>query len=78
MSIRAMRERAGMSRYALAKATGMSYQGLFMIEHEDRTPRLETLHKVSEVLAKKLGVGSAQVLAELTAPSTGEAVEASA
>lgn len=75
MSIRAIRERAGMSRYALAKATGMSYQGLFKIEHEDRTPKLETLHKVSSALAERLGVDPSEVLAELTAPAPPEAAQ---
>lgn len=67
MSIKDMRTRAGVSRYALAKETGLSYQGLYLLESQGRTPKLETLQKVSTALAGPLGVTPAEVLAELTA-----------
>ncbi|MGY2892518.1 transcriptional regulator with XRE-family HTH domain [Deinococcus sp. UYEF24] len=63
-----IRGRTQMSRYALAQAVGMSYQGLSRIEGGRVEPRLKTLQRISSVLAEKLGVPAAEVLSELTAP----------
>ena len=63
-----IRKRAGVSRYALAQETGLSYQGLSMIEGNKVAPKLDSLQRISTVLAAKLGVPVADVLAELTAP----------
>lgn len=44
--LRAARERIGMSRYALAKKTGISQPGLAHLESEDRSPNWTTVQLV--------------------------------
>ena len=61
-----IRKRAGVSRYALAQEAGLTYQGLSLIEAQKVAPKLDSLQRISAVLATKLGVPVADILAELT------------
>lgn len=56
LTIRSLREIKGMSRVELAEATGISESYLKKIENGDRRPRLETYHKIMEVLDADVSV----------------------
>lgn len=64
--IKALRGRANLSRYALAKQTGLSESGLYQIESGKRGAGRETLEALSRVLAKPLKMKPSKVYAELT------------
>ncbi len=64
--ISAVRERAGLSRYALANLAGMTQSGLYQIEKGKRTASRETLEALSKVLAKPLKMKPSKVYSELT------------
>lgn len=64
--IRAVRERAGVSRYALAKVTGLTESGLYQIETGRRNAGRETLEAISKALAKTLKSKPSKVYSELT------------
>ena len=63
-----IRKRAGMSRYALAQAAELSYQGLTNIETGGvAEAKVKTIRRISKALAKQLGVNPDQLMVELTA-----------
>ena len=51
--IREHRERAGLTRYALAKRAGLTWQGLKNIEVHRRNPSVPTLRRIGEGLGVK-------------------------
>jgi transcriptional regulator with XRE-family HTH domain len=47
------RRRAGLSQAALARAAGLSTDGVLKLEHGNRQPRLDTIWKLARVLEVK-------------------------
>jgi len=54
--IRTARQDAGMTRYALAKAAGISSNGLKAIEEAEASPSVATLEKLAAALGGKLAI----------------------
>jgi transcriptional regulator with XRE-family HTH domain len=48
--IRALREKRGLTRSQLAREVGVTFAGVFNWEKEGRTPRMDTLTRLAEVL----------------------------
>lgn len=48
--IEAVRKAKGMSRYRMAKITGMDYKQLYNYERKGMDPKLSTLRKIAEAL----------------------------
>lgn len=64
--ISAVRERAGLSRYALANLAGITHSGLYQIEKGKRTASRETLEALSRALSVPLRMKPSRVYSELT------------
>lgn len=54
--LRQERERRGLSKYALANASGVSQQMIAYIESEERNPTLEILLRLARALEVDLGI----------------------
>jgi DNA-binding XRE family transcriptional regulator len=67
--LKELREEAGISQYALAKAAGISKQAVNMLERGSNEPSWETVRKLARAL--KLDVTAFDV-GELTVPGFGE------
>ena len=49
-------EKRGMTRYAIAKASGVSQAQLSKLMREQRSPRLDTAEKIVRALGKRLTI----------------------
>ena len=67
--LKELREEAGISQYALAKAAGISKQAVNMLERGSNEPSWETVRKLARAL--RLDVTAFDV-GELTVPGFGE------
>ncbi len=52
--LKAVRESKGMTRYALAKAAGVSFNGLRSIENREVSPSVAILKKLAEAMDCRL------------------------